>query len=121
MELFWGPEMAGLEKSKSRLLGPPLPNFARCNPGQQHLEATVKRLSSSGQELPAKLVANVSTVSATASPGPLTLQGGLELMFGKLANFPWFGKLANFPCAVWAWAASGSSNRKHASLGALAP
>eukprot|EP00983_Pelagomonas_calceolata_P076366 1153391-Pelagomonas_calceolata.AAC.8 len=41
------------------------------------------RLGGSGQELHAKLVANVSTAPATASHAPLTLQGCQAVLFGS--------------------------------------
>eukprot|EP00983_Pelagomonas_calceolata_P117986 1160461-Pelagomonas_calceolata.AAC.4 len=37
MELFWGPEVAGLGKSKPKLLESLFPSFARCTPGHQNL------------------------------------------------------------------------------------
>eukprot|EP00983_Pelagomonas_calceolata_P086761 1156828-Pelagomonas_calceolata.AAC.3 len=44
------------------------------------------RLAGSGQELPVKLVANVSTALVTASHSPVTLQGWPNFLFGWLAK-----------------------------------
>eukprot|EP00983_Pelagomonas_calceolata_P047342 1140596-Pelagomonas_calceolata.AAC.2 len=89
LELLRGPEMTWLGESKTTkgLLS----IFARCIPGHQNLAAPTKRadgrLAGSVQELPAKLVANVSIAPATASHGPPTLQGCLNFLFGRLAKF----------------------------------
>eukprot|EP00983_Pelagomonas_calceolata_P098425 1158346-Pelagomonas_calceolata.AAC.7 len=44
------------------------------------------RMAGSGQELPAKLVANCSAAPATASHAPLTLQGRQAVFFGRVAK-----------------------------------
>eukprot|EP00983_Pelagomonas_calceolata_P009358 302936-Pelagomonas_calceolata.AAC.2 len=44
------------------------------------------RLAGLGQEVPAKLIANASTAPASASHGPLTVQGCQAVLLGRLAN-----------------------------------
>eukprot|EP00983_Pelagomonas_calceolata_P063741 1147855-Pelagomonas_calceolata.AAC.2 len=60
-------------------------------------------LAGSGPKLPAELNANFSAAPATASHRPLTLQGCLNNLFGRLANCSGRG------CAGWARAAGVNS------------
>eukprot|EP00983_Pelagomonas_calceolata_P082518 1155955-Pelagomonas_calceolata.AAC.3 len=98
LELFGGPEVAGLGKSKVCgisalklcLLHPRSPKLDR--PSKKLCLASMPsfcadgKLAGLGQELLTKLIANFSTAPVTASHTPRTLQGCLNFLFGRLAK-----------------------------------